>query len=145
LLGKETDTDDYSKNQITLATNSAKSWFSWAKGKKIEPILVEEQLVSERLGYGGTPDIFAKVNGVPELIDLKTGAGIYKEMIIQVTAYQQLLYEHRHESERVRILNIPRTKGESFIEREVSAMEGSVAWEIFLHLLDIYKLKKGLK
>lgn len=145
ILGYTTSTDDYSMNQIKLATNCAESWFGWVKGKKVEPILVETPLVSERLGYGGTPDIYAKIDGVPELIDLKTGARIYPEMIIQVTAYQQLLYEHGHESEKVRILNIPRTKGESFVEREVTVEEGGIAWEIFIHCLEIYKLKKGLK
>ena len=145
LLGNTTCTDDYSMNQIKYAQNAADSFFHWAKGKKIEPILIETPLVSERLGYGGTPDIFAKIDGVKELIDLKTGNGIYSEMVIQVTAYQQLLYENGHEGEKVRILNIPRTKGESFIEKEVTPEMGSAAWEIFIKLLEIYKLKKELR
>lgn len=146
LFGKETDTDDYSKNQIKLARNSAKSWFNWARGKKIEPILIEEPLVSERLKYGGTPDIFARINGVYELIDLKTGSGVYNEMVIQVAAYQQLIFDvHGCEAENVRILNIPRTRGESFIEKDISTEMCGVAWEIFIHLLQIYKLKQELK
>jgi hypothetical protein len=145
LLGNTTCTDDYSMNQINFAQNAADSFFHWAKGKKIEPILIETPLVNERLGYGGTPDIYAKVDGVNELIDLKTGKGLYPEMVIQVTAYQQLLYENGHEGEKVRILNIPRTKGESFIEKEVTPEMGSAAWEIFIKLLEIYKLKKELR
>ena len=147
LLGQKTDTDDYSKNQIILATNSADSFFNWAKGKKIEPILIEKQLVSEEFGYGGTPDIFAKVDGVNELIDIKTGAGIYDEMVIQVVAYEWLIEENNEllPVDKVRILNIPRTKGESFIEREVSREMGNAAWEVFLHCLGIYKLRKELK
>ena len=144
LLGNTTSTDDYSMNQIKSAQNSADSWFNWARGKKIEPILIEDPLVSESLGYGGTPDIFAKIDGVNELIDLKTGAGIYDEMVIQVTAYQQLLHENGHEIGDVRILNIPRTKGESFIERHISPEMGGVAWEIFIHCLKIYNLRKEI-
>jgi len=119
LLGKETDTDDYSKNQITLATNSAKSWFNWARGKKIKPILIEKPLVSEQLGYGGTLDIFAEVDKANELIDLKTGNGIYDEMVIQTSAYENLLFEHGHTIAKTRILNIPRSEGESFFERKI--------------------------
>jgi len=145
LLGNTTCTDDYSMNQIKSAQNSANSFFNWAKGKKIEPILIETPLVSEHYGFGGTPDIFAKVDGADELIDLKTGAGIYDEMVIQVTAYQQLLFEAGHNVSNVRILNIPRTKGESFIERHISSQMTIVAWQIFTHCLQIYKLKKELK
>lgn len=145
LLGNTTCTDDYSMNQIKSAQNSADSWFNWAKGKKIEPILIEAPLVSEKLGYGGTPDIFAEVDGVNELIDLKTGAGIYDEMVIQVTAYQQLLHENGHTTNKIRILNIPRTKGESFMEKDISPGTANVAWEIFIHCLQIYKLRKEIK
>ena len=134
-------------NQIKSAQNSADSWFNWAKGKKIEPILIEEQLVSEIHGYGGTPDIFAKIDGVNELIDLKTGAGIYDEMVVQVVAYEMLLEENNKllSVDKIRILNIPRTKGESFIEREISREMGDVAWEIFIHCLQIYKLRKEIR
>ena len=145
LLGNTTCTDDYSMNQIKSAQNSADSWFNWAKGKKIEPILIETPLVSERLGYGGTLDIFAKIDGVNELIDLKTGKGLFPDMVIQVTAYQQLLYENEYEIDGVRILNIPRTKGESFMEKEITPEMGSAAWEIFIKLLEIHKLRRELK
>lgn len=145
LLSQKTNTDDYSKNQIESAKNSANSFFRWIEGKKIEPILIETPLVSERFKYGGTPDVFAKVDGMNELIDLKTGAGIYDEMVIQVSAYQQLLEENEHKVENVRILNIPRTKGESFIERVVSLEISEVAWGIFVHCLHIYQLRKEMR
>jgi len=143
LLGNTTCTDDYSMNQIKSAQNSADTFFRCAKGKKIEPILIETPLVSE-LGYGGTPDIYAKIDGVNELIDLKTGNQIYNDMVIQVAAYRELLYENGHRATRVRILNIPRTKGESFVEKVISTEARSVAWEIFIKLLEIYNLKKEL-
>ncbi len=142
LLGNTTCTDDYSMNQIRSAKNSADSWFNWAKEKKIEPILIETPLVSEHYGYGGTPDIFAKVDGVNELIDLKTGAGIFPEMVIQVIGYKKLLEEHEYAVDKVRILNIPRSKGESFKEQIVE--NHNIAWEIFLNCLSIYNLRKEL-
>ena len=147
LLDQTTCTDDYSMNQIRSAQNSADSFFNWAKGKKIEPILIETPLVSEIYGFGGTLDIFAKIDGVNELIDLKTSSRIYDEMVIQVSAYEFLIEENKKDEfvEKVRILNIPRTRGESFIERDIGVATGAAAWKIFLKLLEIYKLKKELK
>jgi len=145
LQGIKTDTDDYSKNQIAAADNSALSYFEWARGKKIKPILIEQPLVSEAYLYGGMADIFAEVDGLPELIDLKTGSGIYPEMVIQVAAYRQLLLENGHSVDSVRILNIPRTGDESFVEKKISKAHLGVAWKIFKNCLSIYQLKKGLK
>ena len=53
LLGKKTETDDYSKNQIATAESSALSFFEWANHKKIKPLLIEEALVSEKYRFGG--------------------------------------------------------------------------------------------
>jgi len=127
LRGIKTDTDDYSKNQIAAAENSALSYFEWAKEKKVEPILIEQPLVSEKYFYGGMADIFAKVDGLTELIDLKTGSGIYPEMVIQVAGYRQLLIENGHKVESVRILNIPRTGDESFVEKRVGSDQAFIS------------------
>jgi len=145
LQGKKTNTDDYSKNQIEDAENSALSFFEWAKDKKLEPLLIEEPLVSEAYKFGGTPDIYAKVNGNYELIDLKTGSGIYDEMMIQITAYKHLLVENGYPVDRERILNIPRTKDEAFLEKLISTRQQTIGWKIFLNCLENYQLKKGLK
>lgn len=145
LLGNTTCTDDYSMNQIKYAQNCADSWFNWAKKKEIKPILIETPLVSEVWGYGGTLDIYAEIDKALELNDLKTGNGIYDEMVIQSAAYRQLLRENGYLVDKVRILNIPRTGGESFIERDISSDTCDVAWMIFIKLLEIYKLKKELR
>ncbi|NIT03436.1 hypothetical protein GTO10_00620 [Candidatus Saccharibacteria bacterium] len=144
LLKQETDTSDYSANQITQAENSALSFFEWAKGKQIEPVLIEKPLVSEKHGFGGTADIFAVIDGAAELIDLKTGSGIYEEMFVQVAAYRQLLIESKYKVECVRILNIPRSEDERFKEEKISDKQCEVAWEIFLNCLENYQLRKKL-
>lgn len=145
LQGIETDTDDYSKNQIESAENSALSFFEWAAGKEIKPLLIETPLVSESYEFGGTPDIYAEVAGTRELIDLKTGSGIYDEMIIQVTAYKYLLIENGWPVDKVRILNIPRTEDEAFLEKLISREQQIVAGKIFLNCLETYQLKKGIR
>ena len=142
LQGLKTDTSDYSKNQIESAENSAISFFEWAKEKPIKPIVIEKPFVSEKYKFGGKPDIYAQINEHLELIDLKTGSGIYEEMIIQVAAYENLLVENGFKIDAVRILNIPRTEDERFMEQIVGKEQRKVAWEIFLNCLNNYNLRR---
>jgi hypothetical protein len=144
LQGKKTNTDDYSKNQIKAANESVKSFDAWVADKVIEPILIETPLVSEVYQYGGTMDIYARVNGVPTLVDLKTGKGVYDEHLVQVGGgYSLLLQEHGQDISRLIILNIPRTKGEKFQEEEI--VNRQVCQDIFLNCLGTYKIKKLIR
>jgi len=143
LQGREADTSDYSKNQIDRAENSALSYYEWEKGKKIEPILIEKQLISEKYRYGGALDLYGKVDGIYELNDLKSGSGIYIEHRIQVASYHQLLIENGYKVDRVRILNIPRAESESFKEELVGHLD--IYWQMFLSALSIYYLLKKVK
>ena len=153
LRKKKTDTSEYSKKIINMAENSFLSFLEWEKEHKLKPILIEEPLICEDWGFGGTPDYFGFVNAnilndKPELIDFKTGSGIYDEYIIQLAAYQQLVINSDKTNElpeKVRILRIPRSNDEAFEERLLSGKELKVAWNIFLNCLAIYKLKKELK
>jgi hypothetical protein len=44
--------------------------------------------------------------------------------------------------DRCRIVNIPRTEDETFVEKVLSEQELETGWQIFLACLEIYKLKK---
>jgi hypothetical protein len=146
LIGSETDTSDYSKNQIDLAENCALSFWSWEKEHHIEEVFfVERPLVSESHRFGGTLDIYAQINGNREIIDLKTGSGIYPEHAWQVATLKVLLEEHGFVVDGTRIINIPRSESESFAEKVVTAKENEIGWEIFRHLLAVYNLKKEVK
>ena len=145
LQDKPTEMSDYGEAQIAQAENCVLSYFEWEKDFTITPIIIEEPLVSEEHCVGGTMDIYALVNGVKELIDLKTGNGIWPEHKIQVSAYKKILEENGHVVERVRILNIPRHETESFQQVIVSEKVLDLSWEIFYHLLRVYKIRKELK
>ena len=140
LSKRKPETEDYSKNQIDAAENAFLSYLEWEKGHKIEPILTEKQLVSERYKYGGTLDFYGLVDGVLEVTDFKTGSGIYDEMWLQVSAYGNLV---PGPTNRYRILNIPRTEDESFKEEVKTDL--SLHFEAFLKLLDFYYINKQIK
>ena len=144
LQGIKTSTDDYSKNQIKSALNSVKSFDAWAKEHKIEPELIEEPLVSNLLNFGGTADIYGKIDGTLELIDLKTGKAIYDEHLIQVGGgYDLLLTENDYPTNKVRILNIPRADSERFSEHEIENLKECKS--VFINCLNNYQLHKKIR
>lgn len=145
------EVSEYSKKQIDQAENAVLSYFEWKKSKKVLPILVEEPLVSEVYGYGGTVDLLAEVDGVPTLIDFKTGKAIYPEMMYQVAAYDRLMvaqvdnedYASIPVPEQWRIIRVGRDEDEGFEDKPLPNI--GLEWEIFKNLLNIYKLQKEIK
>jgi len=143
LKGVPTDTSEYSRAQIDLAENSLLSFWAWEKSHPIDVRLCEVPMVSERYRFGGTVDCVGVINGHLCLVDFKTSAGIWPEMMIQVAAYQQLAQECGHDVSQVYILRIGRTPDEGFEERRIDHLDKR--WRIFRHALAIYRLQKEVK
>ena len=110
------DLTDYTARQIGQAKNAFSKFLKWKKDHTIVPILLEEALVSEKYQIGGTPDIYAKVDRRLELIDAKSGSGIWPDMWLQMAGYYLLLEENGFRVDRRRILNIGRDETEDFAE-----------------------------
>jgi len=144
LKREKPDTSDYSQNAIEKAENSYLAFLEWRDQNKMETIASEIQLVSEKWGYGGTIDWIAKDRlGRNWLIDFKTSKGIYNEFIYQVAAYQMLWEENNptFPIHKVQILRIDKETGE-FETKNISKAELTIGWKIFLHCLEIYKLRR---
>lgn len=136
------DRNLYSPQQMDLAENAVLSFFEWKKRHKIEVIFCEQQMVSDKMLYGGTVDCYCKLDGKPTLLDFKTGKAIYEEYFVQLAAYAELLKENGYPVEEVRILRVGRDDTEGFEERSVA--DTRKWFEIFKRLLDVYYLKKEL-
>ena len=63
LSGTKFDPQDYTPRQIDRAENGFIKFLDWLKGRKLEPIILEQPLVSERHQWGGTPDIYCRLDG----------------------------------------------------------------------------------
>lgn len=72
------------------------SFQDWANSVSLKPIFIEQIVFSTMHGFAGTMDLLAEVNGVPTLIDFKTGKAIYSEAFLQNCAYQAALAEMGH-------------------------------------------------
>lgn len=134
--------EDYTPTQISKAENCFLKYLEWERQHKVEGILVEEPMVSELYGYGGTPDFFGNIDGQLVVMDFKTGKGIYDEYWYQVAAYGQLVEEVSGVSNihGYRVLNIGRDETENFIEEQRRGVARE--FDIFLSALRIYQLKK---
>ena len=143
LMSRTTITSDYSINDISMAENSLLSYLEWEKSHTVEPIICEVPMVSEKYRFGGTVDCYCNLDGIPTLLDFKTGKAVYNEYFVQVAAYEEILEEHGYPVERVKILRIGRTEDEGFEERGMT--DTADYFDIFMDLLDIYYIKKKLK
>ncbi len=139
LRGEEAETKDYSQNQIESAGNSFKLFLRWEKQHKLEPLLLEEQLVSGKWKYGGTPDFYGLVDGEKTLLDFKS-SGIYGDQFIQLAAYKNLLEEANKKVDNCWVLVLPIDKELKEAQRE----DVSDHWETFTHLLEVHRLLKKI-
>ena len=143
IKGEKPDTSEYSMQDIEKAETCLIKYWEWSKSHKVEPLMVETPLISERYQFGGTIDFFGKVDNQPTLVDFKTGKAIYSEMFCQLAAYEQLLAEAGQLIEITRILRIGRNEDESFEERTIGKLDKQ--WQIFLNCLSIYNLQKEVR
>jgi len=145
ILGEEADLTEYSAADIDMSDNSMLSYYEWYKGHHLSEVKSEILLVSERYRYGGQLDIVCDLDGVPTLIDIKTGKGLYPDHILQQAAYWWLSEEHEMGIKQAFLLNIPRKETESF-DMKLLPVDTLRQYfnEIFLPCRQIYEAKKAV-
>lgn len=137
--------NDYSKNEIDSAYISFGKFKSWFSLHEVIVLNNELQLVSEKYRFGGTMDIVAYVDKVLTIIDIKSGSGVYDEMIYQLSAYRQLYNENFNAVvDRCLIIHIPHEKGD-LAEFICEKDELDKAFLGFYHLLKFYLINKEMK
>lgn len=139
----EVDLGDFSPNVVEAAKTSVSKYFDWARGKDIALIAADMELVSERYRFGGKLDVYARIDGVPTVLDFKTGKNIYSEHLYQVAAYAEMLKEQGSVVGAIRILQIGRVGSEGFSERVLT--EWSNYWQAFLSLRRLYDVEKHIE
>jgi hypothetical protein len=145
LVGGSPDIAEYTPNQVRLAENAVASFHEWTRGKVIQTLESEWQLVSERHRYGGTCDWYGVLNGRQTLLDFKTGSAIYDEHLYQLAAYHNLVVESGHEVEEARVLQVGRSDGGSFSEKVLPAAALEPYWRVFLAALELKRAIDGTK
>ena len=111
----------------------------WANSVQLTPLFIEQVVFSRQHGFAGTMDLLALVNGVPTLVDFKTGKAVYAEAHLQNVAYQSALIEMGHATpEAGLILRLPKVQTDP--EFEVVPCPTVDEWfPIFLHVLALWR------
>lgn len=60
---------------------------AWKLAFKPRFLLSEATVYNRQVGYAGTLDIVADINGITTLVDVKTGKNIYPDVALQLAAY----------------------------------------------------------
>ncbi|MCP3681864.1 MAG: hypothetical protein GY861_04165 [bacterium] len=143
--GIEPDLDDYSKNQIDLAENSAIKFIQWQDDVGFVPEHNELKLVSETHKFGGTLDIIGTIKGKKVLVDIKTCKGIYGEHKTQVAGgYGILANENGYKVEEVIIIRVGRNADEGFEQINISPEECDAHEQRFLVCRELYEMNKKI-
>jgi len=114
LRGESLNLYGFSEEERDRAANVLASFRAWRRTVDLEPILVEEPLVSESARYGGTIDLYARLGSRFGIIDVKSADEAYDEHFFQVALYRRLLIENGRPCEFNAILNCPRSEGDGF-------------------------------
>lgn len=114
LRGEVVDFYGFSQEERDRASNVLASFQAWRRTVDLEPILVEEPLVSERARYGGTIDLYARLGDKRGIIDIKSGENAYDEHFFQVAAYRRLLIENGYPCDFISIGNFTRADGDGY-------------------------------
>ena len=142
LGGPSVDADYYTATEQDGARAAIIQWRAWRAEHEVQPVLIEQPLVSEQLGYGGTPDVCAYVDGRLEVIDFKTSRRVYDNHVVQLAAYWNLLRENGYEVQALRVLAFPRD-GSEWSERVETDIQQP--WAIFFHALQIHAAMAAMK
>ena len=139
-----------------LATQYAKRYAEWWQGsgwriRLTEAIIHAPSDPGVHEGWGGTFDLLAyDRDGKTVLADIKTGSGVFREVILQLTAYKMALLVQPAGShvtypmpnvDRVVALHVTRDKP----VREIELSSGPNEWSAWLSALDLYRWTKSVK
>ena len=136
--------DEVDPEIIEKAQKGFENYLSFEKMTKLVITPLEQPMVSEKYGFGGTPDAILTLDGVPAMGDWKTG-GLYIDALLQMAAYQ-VLYEETHPAEWLPGgFHLCRFNKETADFAHYHFQDLSDAWMMFEHLLAAYNLDKVLK
>lgn len=114
----------------------------------VEPIAAETPLAHTQHRYGGTADLWAtvgKLGGMPVLMDVKTGSGVYNEVGLQLAAYRYSDLIQIEGAER----STPEVEGVFVAHvlpddvRMVPVIADEQVFRQFLYVLHIHRAKAG--
>jgi hypothetical protein len=141
------DTSNLIPGNVEIAENAFLSFLEWFGSRDIKVISVEEEMVSQSLGYGGTTDLIGEEDGELCLYDFKSGKGIYDDHYWQVCGgYRPLAIENGYDIKRVKLIHIPKDDNLDFGEKvKADPIKLGIYQRMFELDLEWYRNERKLK
>jgi|SRR5215469_15589993 len=94
------------------AHNGYLQFLDWEHGSNVKIVAWEEFMISEKYGFGGTPDAIFELPRYNDVGDYKNAKRFYQENLIQVCAYMLLLEENfpEYKTEGIQIVRFSKTE-----------------------------------
>ena len=92
-------------------TNSFLAFLEWESKNKVRWERAEITLFHTHMGYAGTADALAEINGHRYIIDFKTSKGIYDEYRVQLSAYKAAAENNKIECPSIGIIRLDKETG----------------------------------
>jgi hypothetical protein len=126
---------------IAKAITCFNEYRAWRTRVWLDPIAIEEALVSERLQYGGTPDLVAWAGNRRGIKDFKTSTEVYLEHLLGLAGHMGLWNENFPDQpiETCSIILLPKD-GSGFRECVWDAADLAPYWQQFQLQLACYRL-----
>jgi hypothetical protein len=121
---------------------AVESWKDWAASVKLEPLAIERTIYCLECGYAGTLDLYARVKGVPSVLDWKTGRAIYPEAFLQNVAYRHAARRLGMVSNQGLIVRLPKLLDDP--AWEVMAVPATLRQADFLAALQLWRWQRRM-
>jgi hypothetical protein len=119
------------------------SWKDWAQGVQLEPLAIERVVACPTCGYAGTLDLYARVRGVPTVLDWKSGKAIYPEAFLQSVAYRHAAARHGMPSAQGLIVRLPKRVDDP--AWEVMPVPEALGLEDFLAAVRLWRWQRRMQ
>ncbi len=119
------------------------SWKDWAKQVELEPLAIERAVYCKDCGYAGTMDLYARVKGIPTVLDWKSGKAIYSEAFLQNVAYRHAATRLGMPSEQGLIVRLPKQLEDP--AWEAMPVPETVMLEDFLAALRLWRWQRRME
>jgi hypothetical protein len=125
------------------AWNALASYHHWRMDHDVKPIAVEQRVYSVELGFAGTCDLVAYVDGVLTIADYKTSKAVYPEYRLQIAAYRAA-YNTDAGANFIGglILRFPKERGDAFEAADVPWEDQESLMRVFLAAKEIWHWMK---
>jgi hypothetical protein len=144
VLGEKTDLSMFTGQEIEVAAGCLEKFKAWEAKHTVRYIYAERPLVSEAYKFGGQLDLYAEVDALYTIVDLKSSDDVRENHKVQTGGYSQLVKEAGDPVDQLLVLPLGRDPNEP-MRKPWQTTDIDLYWSMFQHLLDIYRLQQSAK